>query len=533
MFRLLPPLAMAMLAVPVGGEVSDAGLAANVAAPAPARCKSLLQHDFAAEVDAPAYVTAARLVDAAASLPAFCQVQGYVAPNTGFEIRLPVTTWNGKFFYAGCTGSCGFAADSVWVNECNYPLSKGYACIVSDMGHRSTASDGLWAYRNLAAKVDFGFRATHRTAVAGKAITNAFYDRPPAKSYFMGCSTGGRQALVSAQRFPWDFDGIIAGAPVISEAGTSMSFIWNLAALAPSGGRPLFTAKDLQLVHAAALAAGDLGDGIRDGVIGDPRSVKLDLTGLVCRTGRSDNCLSQKQAAAVAKVYAGPQDSKGAKLYSGGGFQPGSEMNWLNFVTPPGGQARSARSGEDTTRYIMTDWGTGWRFSDFDFDRDYKRMGEMEVLYSASNPDLRAFEAAGGKLIIYHGWNDGAVAPLNSVDYYEMLERAAGGKEATQSFARLFMVPGMNHCFSGQGAFAIDYISYLEDWVERGRAPDRMIATHLRGDHESPSMIRRFPFDPRLEVFTRPVFPYPLQARYRGSGDPASAASFEAFDPTR
>lgn len=505
---LLPGLLMAM---PAWAAPADAGAA----------CEALRHLDVSTGADAPAHVMASETLPASGDVPALCRVEGFVAPNTGFELRLPLEGWNGKFFHAGCTGSCGFAAASPWVRECDEPLSRGYACIVSDMGHRSTAAEGLWAWHNDAARIDFGFRATHRTTVAGKAITRAFYGAAPARAYFMGCSTGGRQALVSAQRFPADFDGILAGAPVISEGGTSMSFLWNLQSLAPVDGKPLFDADSLALVKAAALAAGDMADGVKDGLIPDPSVLRFDPRSLICRPGQTSACLRAAQAEAVARVYAGPTDSRGRPTYHGGGFMPGSEANWLGYVTPPGGRARSWRSGVDTTRYIMTDWGPSWDYMDFDFDRDPPRLAEKDALYAAGNPDLRDFEARGGKLIIYHGWNDPAVAPLNSVDYYRSLTRAMGGAAATQGFARLFMVPGMNHCYAGDGAFAVDWISALEAWVEAGRAPDRLTASHLAGNHDGPSMIRRVPADTAERTFTRPLYPWPLKARYKGKGDPA------------
>lgn len=502
-------------------------IAAGRAEPeARAACEALRDLDVSAGADAPAHIMASEALPASGDVPALCRVEGFVAPNTGFELRLPLERWNGKFFHAGCTGSCGFAAASPWVKECDEPLSRGYACIVSDMGHRSTASEGLWAWHDDAARMDFGFRATHRITVTGKAITRAFYKAAPTRAYFMGCSTGGRQALVSAQRFPADFDGILAGAPVISEGGTSMSFLWNLKSLAPVDGKPLFDAASLSLVKAAALAAGDMADGVKDGLIPDPSVLRFDPRSLICKPGQSTACLSPAQAEAVARVYSGPQDSRGRPSYHGGGFMPGSEENWLGYVTPPGGRARAWRSGVDTTRYIMTDWGPTWDFPDFDFDRDPPRLAEKDALYAASNPDLRDFEARGGKLIIYHGWNDPAVAPLNSVDYYGAVTRAMGGEAATRRFARLFMVPGMNHCYSGDGAFAVDWISALEAWVERGQAPDRLAATHLAGNHDSPAMIRRMPPDATLRTFTRPLYPWPQKARYKGKGDPADMTSW-------
>ncbi len=501
------------------------------AADAEARCRALQAGEFAQILDAPTHVTSSVVVADTDQLPSFCRVQGYVTPNTGIELRLPISNWNGKFFQAGCTGSCGFAADSFWTAECDYPLTKGYACIISDMGHRSGASDGLWAYRNLEARVDFGYRATHRTALAGKALTEQFYGSPPRRSYFMGCSTGGRQGLVLAQRFPWTFDGIIAGAPVVSEGGTSMNFIWNLAALSDPAGRPLFRPADLQLLHEAVIAAADMNDGVADGVIGDPRLSRFDPASLRCGTPSPERCFTAEQVEAARKVYGGPVTSRGEPTYFGGGPQHGSELNWRSFLPrEDGGPAPGQRSGVDTTRYIMSDWGPEWEYRDFDFDRDYQRMTELELLYSASHPDLRAFRAAGGKLMIYQGWSDAIVTPLNSVDYYEITERAMGGEEATQAFFRLFMVPGMGHCFGG-GPFAIDYISAMEAWVERGEAPAALIGAHLAGSHSGPSMIRMFPRDPVTVVYTRPVFPYPNLARYRGHVDPNEAASFESYRP--
>jgi feruloyl esterase len=512
-------------------RAADGGPAS--ATDAAAQCEALRYADFSGIADAPTQVTDTRVVTASAGFPAHCRAQGYIAPNIGYELRLPLDGWNGKFFYAGCTGHCGIAAGSRWAEECNYPLSKGYACIVSDLGHRGTPGDGLWAYRRLEAKVDFAFRATHRTAVSGKAITQRFYAAAPEKSYYMGCSTGGRQGLIEAQRFPWDVDGIIVGAPVVSQAGTSLDFIWNLQTLADPNGAPVLTAADLDLLHRAAVAASDADDGLEDGVIGDPLAAAFDPQTLACREGQSSECLSASKMEAALRIYAGPTNLAGAKLYPGAGLPPGSERGWSIFLPRSGDGPPAGGSGIDSMRYMVTDWGPEWQAGDFDFDLDYKRLGEGEALYAASDPDLRAFKAAGGKLLLYQGWADPIIAPMNSLDYYQAVERTMGGRETTEDFFRLFMVPGMHHCFGGDGAFAIDYISAMEAWVERGEAPEVLQAAHLEGQHDASSMIRRFPVDTELVQFTRPVFPYPGKARYRGRGDPDDAASFENADARR
>lgn len=444
-----------------------------------AACAKLPTATLDLPAEMPAHILSSELIAPSGSTTELCRVRGYVSPNTHFQITLPASSWNGKFFYAGCTGSCGMAGESLWARECDYPIARGYACILSDMGHRSGAGDGLWAWRNLEAKLDFAYRATHRTALAGKAIVSAFYAQPAKRSYFMGCSTGGRQGLVSAQRFPEDFDGIIAGAPVISEAGTSMSFVWTLNSLARADGSPIFDDRSLARLHRGAVAALDAADGRKDGVIGNPLAA-FDPATLGCKS-KADDCLTAEQVEAARKVYAGPVNAKGQPVYFGGGFLPGSEMGWRAFLSI-GGPASATRSGTDTTRYIQSDFGPGWEAKAFDFDRDPDRLREYEALYSASNPDLRAYRGRGGKLLIYHGWADARVAPLNSVDYYRAVTRTMGGPASTEAFARLVMVPGMEHCWGGDGRFAIDYIAAMEDWVERDVAP----AT-LRAAHRSPA----------------------------------------------
>jgi hypothetical protein len=459
-----------------------------------ASCSALMGAAFDVPLEMPVSIGSAVVTDATRTRPSICRVRGYTAPNTSFELALPVQGWNGKFFYAGCTGSCGMAGESEWARECDYPLARGYACIISDMGHRSTAADGLWAWQDLSAKVDFGYRATHRAALAGKAIAAAYYGQQPSHSYFMGCSTGGRQGLVSAQRFPNDFDGIIAGAPVVSEAATSMSFVWTLQSLARPDGTTIFDDAALTVLHEGAVAALDAKDGLNDGVIDDPRH-GFDPVTLQCRPGIKGSCLTGEQVEAARRVYRGPTDSEGRPVTYGGGFLPGSELGWRSFLAL-GGPAQASRSGTDTTRFIQSDFGPEWEALHFDFDRDPDRLREYEVLYSASHPDLRAFREAGGKLLIYHGWADARVAPLGSVDYYQTLSRTMGGVEETRKFARLAMVPGMEHCWGGDGPFAIDYIAAMEDWVEKGVAPASLRAAHRTSPaiaEGGPAFIQPFP----------------------------------------
>ena len=543
---VFPSIGYAQRAVPVNAHPASGMIVSTTRghetdATTPEQCTALTQIDFSRIEDAPTQITAARLVETKGD-PVYCQVQGYVSPQVGFEIRLPVDNWNGKFMETGCAAACG----TVMINWlCPSLLRKGYACIASDMGHEAQIENGLWAYNNLDAQTDWGYRAAHVTALAGKAITERFYKKSPDKSYFMGCSTGGREGLIEAQRFPWDFDGIIAGAPASGQAAIIMTRLWAALAMRASDGTPILSHADLALVHNAVVAACDMNDGVRDGLIGDPRTCNFDPQNLVCQGNSNTQCLSRQQAQALKKIYGGPMTSRGQKIYADGGLMLGSELAFSEYYQ----SGRFSSFDVDFLRYMafMPAPGPNWQISDLNFDRDYKRFGMMESLYAASNPDLRAFEANGGKLILYQGWADagaGGVPPLKAVNYYETAEKTMGGPIATGDFFRLFMIPGMGHCGGGEGPDHIDYVSYLENWVEHGQAPDVMVGAHIdtarlarfldTHDSKSPNFSREYELflnDPLSAKFTRPIYPYPLEARYKGTGDPNRADSFEAVHP--
>lgn len=495
------------------------------------RCASLLNADFSAIQDAPTHITAARVVPAAVDVPAYCQVQGYVAASVGIEMRLPLNDWNGKFVQQGCGGFCGILAHAL---ACDGVTRRGYACIVTDMGHKSTALDAKWAYNNLQAEVDFGFRATHVTTLAGKTVAAQFYGNAPRRSYFLGCSTGGRQGMMEAQRFPHDYDGIVSGAPVINETGDGLVLLWSVKSLHDASGRPLLGSRELRRVHEAVTAQCDLNDGLRDGLIGDARACRFDPHSLVCPAGAAnDQCLTKTQADAIASVYAGPRNSAG-RPWTVAHPLPGSELNWIdNYVRDGDLPAVYMGFMTDMFRYLNfnPDPGPQWTLAQFDWDRDPPRLAMMEALYNAQNPDLRAFKERGGKLIAYQGWADQSVLPGWVIDYYETVERTMGGRTATQEFFRLFTLPGVNHCVSGLGADQVDYLGYLDAWVERGAAPDRMIAAHPKPTTGLPSFLLRQPLDPAIVEFTRPLFPYPAGAIYSGRGDPRDAGNWKAVGP--
>ena len=490
--------------------------------------------DFTTIQDAPTQVTEARVVDATSDVPAHCRVEGYVSPNVEFVLRLPRSSdWNGKFLEASPGGYGGSTeARAPW---CLEGLRRGYACITHDTGHTGIGSRASWAYNNLQAEFDYGIRGHHVVALAGKAIIEHYYGRAPEFSYHVGCSGGGKQGMVEAQRFPWNFDGILAIEPSTVTA-SGILLLWNALATHDEDGNPLFTPADLDVLHAGVIAACDADDGLEDGIIGgDPRTCTFDPAELTCEPGQRSGCLSPVQVEAARKVYSGPVTSKGEKL--------SKYFPW--YPATPGSEKGDYFSMD--LQYKTNYWqymgfnpdpGPSWKSTDFDFDHDYKRTGMMDAIVSGySNPDLRNLKAAGGKLMVIQGWDDsGLPGPQVSVDYYEMAERIIGGRASTQEFYRLFMIPGRSHCYRGVGAFSGDFLSYLEAWVERGQAPDMMIGYHALGlglsFTESISTGANSSVPDRYD-FTRPHYPYPLQARYKGSGDPNDYRSFEAFDPER
>jgi tannase/feruloyl esterase len=528
---------VALTATRGAGAAAQESSAPNaVAPPGTAACQALLAKDFSHVKDAPFQLVDAHIVPPSGKAPAYCQVQGYVFPQVGIEMHLPVSNWNGKVMEVGDGGWGG----AMYLHLCAGPVRRGYACIASDMGHKGATNLALWAQDNLQGQMDWGFRATHVTALAGRALVEAYYSKPASRSYMYGCSTGGYQGLVESQRFPWDFDGIVSIAPdSVSEADVSMRQVWKFRQLLTADGKPVLSRTDLALLHQAALNACDLTDGVKDGIVGDPIGCKFDPSVLACHVGQSTGCLSAHQIEVVKNVYGAPHTSNGVPIATRGPF-PGSELGW---------EVDENSSAEVTEffKYLLgrPAPGSSWKVTDFDFDRDYQRLG-LGAMYTDDNPDLRKFKAAGGKLLVAQGGNDALEIPGAIFDYYDMVVRTMGGRASTMDFFRLFLVPGMNHCSAGDGAFAVDYLTYLEAWVEHGQAPDVMIGAHVdskyliehtEGSNDGEKIFwgafkLTFPLDPEVPVtFTRALYPYPLHAKYKGSGDPSDARNFAPVAP--
>ncbi|WP_293897740.1 tannase/feruloyl esterase family alpha/beta hydrolase [Phenylobacterium sp.] len=487
--------------------------------------------------DAPTSIVSARIVPAERGLPEYCRVEGQIAPTIGFLLKLPTSGWNGKLMMGGCGGPCGqYLSDRL-----DPAFARRYAVVSTDMGHKGIG--WAFAYQNLQGQIDFGSRATHLTAVAAKEIIDLYYARPASLAYFNGCSTGGRQGMVEAQRFPEDFNGIIAGAPPYFETGDTPLFLsWGARANLDADGKPILDAAKLPLIHEAVLAACDPGKGAKGGMLLNPAACAWDPASLACKPGQAaDACLSAAEVGVVRKIYAGATNAKGRALYFG--MPRGSELNWApGFVNSEGrpGDYLSGfgGAGNSLMTYGAFFYSPGPKYSerDFDYDRDVPRLAVIEALYNAQNPDLRAFRDAGGKLILYHGWNDNQIPAGASVDYYETATRTAGGPAATRAFFRLFLLPGVGHCRGGPGGSEVDWISALEGWVEKGVAPDQVVANRMKTEPfptvevapgETVIQFPRHPLDPSTVTSSRVVLAYAVSPPPAGTATakPAKGAA--------
>jgi Tannase and feruloyl esterase len=472
-------------------------------------------------------------------LPAFCRVQAEIKPTADslikIEVWMPADGWNGKFEQMGNGGLAGAINLYFLASE----MKKGFATAGTDDGHEGQGTDGSWAIGHPEKVKDFGYRAVHETNVAAKKIIAAFYQKPFRYSYFSGCSEGGREALMEAQRFPDDFDGILAGSAAHYWTQLMAAFAWNAqamndpAAFLPESKRPA--------VQKAAVAACGMQDGVSDNFIKDPQRCRFDPSVLLCKGADSDSCLTQPQVDALKKIYAGPKNPVTGKNISAG-YEPGTEaepgfpgITFASYVfgAGPGMSLDSMFSSSFYGAFVFED--PKWKFSQLNFDQDIATTeAKVGSILNASNPDLKAFRKHGGKLIQYHGWNDGSPPPLHSVEYYQSVSAKMGGLARTQEFYRLFMVPGMMHCGAGPGpntfgnmldlAPAADadhniFVS-LENWVEKGAAPDRIIATKYNEDSAAKGV-----------AMTRPICPFPKQAKWNGKGETSDAANWTCAAP--
>lgn len=438
------------------------------------------------------------------TLPAFCRVQGMIRPSDDsaiqFEVWLPALKWNGKFRGIGNGGFAGNISQS----ELIAAVSAGYAAAATDTGHSGQGAQ--WALGHPEKVIDYGWRAIHETAVQGKAIAAAFYGEAPRRAYFAACSNGGREALMEAQRFPDDYDGIVAGAPANYWTHLMTRAVWEVQALLndPAAYIP---ASKLPAIETAVLASCDSIDGVQDGVIDDPTRCRFDPASLLCKDAQTDACLTAPEVSALRKIVSGPRNAAGAVVYPGaewgGATGSGGWGAWITGLAP--GKSLGYSFGtEFFSKMVYED--ADWDFHTFTVDRDMALADrKLAGTLNSTDPDLKRFQDRGGKLIVYHGWSDAAIPPRNAIDYYLSVVRKMGQKN-TDEFARLYMVPGMQHCGGGPGPSLFDTPAALERWVEQGSAPARIIA--------------------RKDQRTRPLCPYPQTAKYTGKGSTDDAANF-------
>ncbi|HZR25619.1 MAG TPA: tannase/feruloyl esterase family alpha/beta hydrolase [Vicinamibacterales bacterium] len=443
-------------------------------------------------------ISAATAVPAATTGPiraAHCKVDGVIGTEIKFQLLLP-DEWNHKFFMGGGGGFVGTVQNSAAPT-----VNEGYATVGTDTGHSGGPVDGKWALNNIERRVNFGYLAVHRTADVAKAIIASYYGSSSTKNYFLGCSRGGGQAMMEAVRYPDDFDGVVAGAPAMDWTGIGAEFIKDAQAAFPAGGAPLFTPEIMKSVGMQILAACDAIDGVKDGVMEDPRKCKVDINAL---TGLSD-----AQKTALKKIY-GEVRTKEGVLYPGQPFGgEDQQAGWPTWVSGGGPLPGSLRYGFGTELFkyfVFND--PNWDYTKYEFT-NFKKDTELTASYlNSNNPDLDAFKSKGHKVIMWHGWADAGLSPFGTVQYYEQVESR---DPKAQDYFRLFMLPGVLHCGGGAGPDTVDWTHAIADWVEKGTAPDRLTAKKMSSG---------------AATMSRPVCPYPQHAVYSGTGDPNDEKNF-------
>ena len=461
------------------------------------------------------------------TLPTFCRVVAEARPTADSDIKievwLPASGWNGKLQGIGNGGFAGLIDEM----QLGVALKHGYAATATDTGHAGSPIDAGWALGHPEKIVDFGHRGIHEMTRVAKAVVQAYYSKVPQRSYFAGCSDGGREALMEAQRYPEDYDGILAGAPANNWTPLLTTGAYDTQALTMNAASFIPPAKIATIASAVNKACDGL-DGVRDGILNDPRQCYFDHATIQCKAEDSDKCLTAAQVVALKKLYAGTPDSTGHIVYPG--YLPGAEEGeggWGLWITgsAPGKSLMAAFANGFFSDFVYEK--PDWDLKTFGVDAGLKTATEKTAqALNATDPDLKPFQARGGKLILYHGWNDPAISALNTVNYYESVIQTMGQKEV-DSFARLYMVPGMQHCEGGPGADSFGQVgelkfddpthsvdAALERWVEKGKAPGEIIASKAAGKGS------------QGKEMTRPLCPYPQAAKYKGSGATNDAGSF-------
>jgi feruloyl esterase len=480
---------------------------------------------LAALPDYPTSIASATDVPAAGGNPRYCDVKGMIAPQTHFEMKLPETSWQGRYLQNGCGGYCGNVPNQSFP-ACDAQLGGDFAMAADDEGHTASpglGGAGLFAFNDQKLRTEYGYESEQALYVVARTIITAYYGQPPHYSYYDGCSDGGREAMEMAERYPDDFNGIIAGAPEIIAGPLNAEMqTWAYKVNADANGNAILTTSKVPALAQAVINACGHDDGTNDGIITDPRDCHFDPASLRCPPGTdSASCLTGPQVDVVRKLYQGPVDEHGRRLYPGG-LPYGSEGGWGVFALPPasptGGPVPATASLDyfglslPYLRYQLLAPGqlgpdpSQWQFT----DRYFRSMFPAADTWDAMDTNLSDFRRHGGKLILWQGWADNGIPPFGTVDYYDTLVSRMGGLSSTQQFARLFMFPTVFHCGGGYANGSFDLVYPMVQWVEQGTAPAQVIATDTINQ----------------TTLTRPVYPYPLIPRYNGSGSPNDASSF-------
>lgn len=454
------------------------------------------------------------------NVPAFCRVQATLTPTADSDIKvevwLPASGWNGKLVGIGN----GVWAGSISYSEMAPTLAQGYAVVATDTGHKGTGLTAEWAVGHPEKVVDFGYRAIHLMTVTAKAAIKDFYGNGPKYSLWNSCSTGGRQGLMLAARFPDDYDAISSKAPANPMTDLMTQSMW-MATAANMAGPTRLTPALLGMVHKAVVAKCDALDGLKDGLIGNPQACSFKAASLVCKPGQSEGCLNSDQAKAVQAFYDGVTDKNGKKVLPG--WPVGSEMQLATLIMGKD----PFPVANDYFRLLVhgNDKGWDWKTMDYGAETQIARSYGAEMLNVAPG-DLKAFFAKGGKLLLSHGWTDGLIPATNTVQFYGGLQKVTP-KTALEKQVRLFMVPGMDHCGGGEGASNYDTLGTIDAWASGGPAPETILATRGGAGAGGP------PGAPKLPPISRPLCPFPKIATYKGTGNETEAASFSCTAPKK
>lgn len=457
--------------------------------------------------------------------PEYCDVQGMIAPQTHFDLQLPVNSWQGRYLQNGCGGYCGTVQGQTFPS-CDAQLGGDFAMATDDEGHVTAGGlggGGLFAFNDQKLRNEYGYESEQALYVVSREIIKDYYGQLPNRSYYNGCSDGGREAMEMAERYPDDFDGIIAGAPeIIAGPLNAENQTWDVRVNTDANGNAILTDNKLDALHTAVINACGHDDGTSDGIITDPQDCHFDPASIECPAGvDNDSCLTAAQVAVVRAFYRGPSDPRGRLLYPGG-LPYGSELGWSVFElpqSPNGGNVPTTRSldysglSQPYLRYQLNRPGRlgpdpfQWQFT----DQAFNSMFPAANTWDAMDTNLTAFYRHGGKLIMWQGWADNGIPPSGTVDYYDTLSQRMGA--ATAKFTRLYLFPSVYHCGGGYAnATTPDLIYPMVQWVEQGTAPGQLTIGYAPTN---------------TTPFTRPVYPYPEIPHYDGSGDPNSASSFD------